>query len=73
MQKEHHNIAPGMAKAKSISVKEVDTIIVFTILIASYGHNARVDIQPPLGWQQSHFVSGSKSSYCWTLLPLFCL
>ena len=44
VQKEHHNIAPGMAKAKSISVKEVDTIIVFTILIASYGHSARADI-----------------------------
>lgn len=44
MQKEHHNIAPGMAKAKSISVKEVDTIIVFTILLLHYRHVAVIDI-----------------------------
>lgn len=45
MQKEHYNIAPrSWLKAKFIRKGGRYDIGLFTILIASYGHSARIDI-----------------------------
>lgn len=58
-----------MAKAKFYP-KEVDTIIgLFTILIASHGHSARADIQPPSGGSNLAFGAVVKSSL---LLDFYC-